>query len=179
MYQQAKLKDPRLTWWSFKSQFDNSDGDWQYQNWRDKLPENLKFETNDYNLYGAYQSGMSSHLEDDGQHHLGSRNSITGEILKSKDHPTFNKAIENEIKQGYYPIEKNGKVYTRRPLPDLDISGYAEGTDWVGERRFNKYGKEYTDWDYVNADDISDIGSPVVNGGFLPTTYVTGKYIFN
>jgi len=118
---------------------------------------------------------MSSHLEDDGQHHLGSRNSITGEILKSKDHPTFNKAIENEIKQGYYPIEKNGKVYTRRPLPDLDISGYAEGTDWVGERRFNKYGKEYTDWDYVNADDISDIGSPVVNGGFLPTTYVTGN----
>lgn len=175
MYQQAKLKDPRLTWWSFKSQFDNSDGDWQYQNWRDKLPENLKFETNDYNLYGAYQSGMSSHLEDDGQHHLGSRNSITGEILKSKGHPTFNKAIENEIKQGYYPIEKNGKVYTRRPLPDLDISGYAEGTDWVGERRFNKYGKEYTDWDYVNADDISDIGSPVVNGGFLPTTYVTGN----
>lgn len=69
---------------------------------------------------------MQPELNEDGTYHLGSRDPYTGRILKSKQHPTYQKAIESEISAGYFPYEKNNITYTKTYSP-VDISGYADG----------------------------------------------------
>lgn len=84
-----------------------------YNQWRESLPDNLKKETSDYDLYGAYKAGMEPRLEDDGYYHLGSRDPKTGRILKLPQHPTYLKALNEDAKLGYFPIKsKNGYTYT-------------------------------------------------------------------
>nr|DAD56669.1 MAG TPA: hypothetical protein [Caudoviricetes sp.] len=96
------------------------------------LPSNLA-DTPDwqYNNVGAWSGGLTPELNEDGYYHLGSRNPITGEILKPKTHPTYQKAIENDIAAGYYPYEKNGRTYTKTYSPTGDLSGYADGTEGI------------------------------------------------
>lgn len=85
---------------------------WQYQTWKDKLPYNLRIDTKDYDLYGAYLSGAQPILSNDGYYHLPSRDPKTGRILKSPNHPTFRQALEEDHKLGYEPVWRNGEVYT-------------------------------------------------------------------
>lgn len=89
-----------------------------YEGWKKKLPLNLQ-DTTSYNLKSAYESGLQPELID-GEYHLPSRNPITGEILKFKDHPTFDLAIEEDKKLGYLPyIDNEGKIYTFNKKPNM------------------------------------------------------------
>lgn len=88
-----------------------------YNQWRQSLPSNLQNETLDYDLYGAFQAGLQpQYNEGDGSYHLGSRDPETGKILKKINHPTFSKAIYSDMELGYYPIYKDGEIYTEQPL---------------------------------------------------------------
>ena len=73
-YQKAKSKDPDLTWWGYRSQKYDEDTDFQYQNWKNSLPDNLQepqtvsppyreFKEGEYNLYGAYQGGAQPRMQ--------------------------------------------------------------------------------------------------------------------
>lgn len=179
-YQQAKSKDPSLHFWDFKAATDEGDNDPNYIEWRESLPENLRTtDEREYNLYGAYQAGLQPHLESDG-YHLPSRRPDTGEILKSKDHPTYQKALDSDRKAGYYPIERAGKTYTRALRPSADISGYAFGTDENGvinyspgaAQQYTSDGRLKTIADYINEDVVDQ---PYWNGGTLPAIEVSGR----
>lgn len=124
-YKQARESNPQLKYWDWKKE-----NDLGYQLYKNNLPSNLQVETDDYDLYGAYESNMQPELNEDGTYHLGSRDPYTGRILKSKQHPTYQKAIESEMSAGYFPYEKNNVTYTKTYSP-VDISGYADGTDKV------------------------------------------------
>lgn len=118
MYQfkQARESNPQLSYWE----------------WKNSLPDNLAHTPDwQYNNFGAYTGGLKPELNEDGYYHLGSRNPYTGEILKPKSHPTYDKAIQNDVAAGYFPYEKNGITYTKTYSPTGDISGYANGTDGV------------------------------------------------
>ena len=128
-YKQARESNPQLKYWDWKKE-----NDLGYQLYKNNLPSNLQVETDDYDLYGAYESNMQPELNEDGTYHLGSRDPYTGRILKSKQHPTYQKAIESEISAGYFPYEKNNVTYTKTYSP-VDISGYADG----GEVKDNTY----------------------------------------
>jgi hypothetical protein len=45
---------------------------------------------------------------------------------------TYQIALDADKSAGYYPVEKNGKTYTRQYLPSNDVSGYSDGTDTDG-----------------------------------------------
>lgn len=128
-YKQARESNPQLKYWDWKKE-----NDLGYQLYKNNLPSNLQVETDDYDLYGAYESNMQPELNEDGTYHLGSRDPYTGRILKSKQHPTYQKAIESEMSAGYFPYEKNNVTYTKTYSP-VDISGYADG----GEVKDNTY----------------------------------------
>lgn len=84
-----------------------------YNQWRESLPTNLRQETPDYDLYGAYKAGAQPSLEDDGKYHLSSRDPYTGRILKRPQHETYTKAIIEDAKIGYFPTKSlNGYTYT-------------------------------------------------------------------
>lgn len=115
-YKKAREENPQLSYWQ----------------WKMDLPDNLANTPDwEYNNIGAWSGGLQPTLEDDGYYHLGSRNPYTGEILKPKQHPTYQKAIESEIEAEYYPYEKNGVTYTKTYSPIGDLSGYADGTDGI------------------------------------------------
>lgn len=120
-YKQARENNPQLKYWDWKKE-----NDLGYQLYKNNLPSNLQVETDGYDLYGAYESNMQPELNEDGTYHLGSRDPYTGRILKSKQHPTYQKAMESEISAGYFPYEKNNITYTKTYSP-VDISGYADG----------------------------------------------------
>jgi len=49
--------------------------------------------------------------------HMGSRNPQTGQILKGKNHPTFNKTAEGERQAGYEMYKgDDGKYYSRKAI---------------------------------------------------------------
>lgn len=134
-YKQARESNPQLKYWDWKKE-----NDLGYQLYKNNLPSNLQVETDDYDLYGAYESNMQPELNEDGTYHLGSRDPYTGRILKSKQHPTYQKAIESEISAGYFPYEKNNVTYTKTYSP-IDISGYADGSSGIpGEWKRNPDG---------------------------------------
>lgn len=134
-YKQARENNPQLKYWDWKKE-----NDLGYQLYKNNLPSNLQVETDDYDLYGAYESNMQPELNEDGTYHLGSRDPYTGRILKSKQHPTYQKAIESEISAGYFPYEKNNITYTKTYSP-IDISGYAGGSSGIpGEWKRNSDG---------------------------------------
>ena len=88
-----------------------------YNQWRSTLPKNLQTETPDYDLYGAFKAGLQPEWNDeDKSYHLGSRDPKTGRILKKPGHPTFGQTIYNDMLLGYYPIYKDGEIYTENPF---------------------------------------------------------------
>jgi len=87
-----------------------------------KLNPNLSVETKDYNLKGAYEGGLEPELTNNNgikEYHLGSRNPKTGEILKSKNHPTYDLFLKGEKEAGYEVYEKDGKTYSRNNKEDI------------------------------------------------------------
>lgn len=78
-YKQARENNPQLKYWDWKKE-----NDLGYQLYKNNLPSNLQVETDDYDLYGAYESNMQPELNEDGTYHLGSRDPYTGRILISK-----------------------------------------------------------------------------------------------
>lgn len=88
-----------------------------YNQWRSTLPKNLQTETPDYDLYGAFKAGLQPEWNDeDKSYHLDSRDPKTGRMLKKPGHPTFGQAIYNDMLLGYYPIYKDGEIYTENPF---------------------------------------------------------------
>lgn len=86
-----------------------------YQSWKDKLPDNLKYtDENEYDLRGAYKAGMEPQWNTkDKSYHLGSRDPYSGRILKSPHHPTYLEALVTDASMGYYPsIDNKGNTYT-------------------------------------------------------------------
>ena len=60
-----------------------------YEEWKANLPENLRTETKDYNLKGAYEAGLQPVWDEETKsYHLSSVNPKSGYWLKSMDHPT-------------------------------------------------------------------------------------------
>ena len=104
-----------------------------YNKYKNNLPNNLKHEDYTYDLYGAFKAGLNPELQSDGTYHLGSRDPKTGKILKSTAHPTFSKAVYEDMKMGYYPVYKNGNIYTKNPFQ------YKSGKDsiWDKYSKFN------------------------------------------
>ena len=86
-----------------------------YQSWKDKLPNNLKYtDESEYDLRGAYKAGMEPQWNNkDKSYHLGSRDPYSGRILKSPHHPTYLEALVTDASMGYYPsIDNKGNTYT-------------------------------------------------------------------
>ena len=86
-----------------------------YQSWKDKLPNNLKYtDESEYDLRGAYKAGMEPQWDNkDKSYHLGSRDPYSGRILKSPHHPTYLEALVTDASMGYYPsIDNKGNTYT-------------------------------------------------------------------
>lgn len=123
-YKKFKAENPGKSYWDWKASIHQKDTDWGYYGWKNNLPQNLKEETSTYDLYGAYKAGLTPRMEEDGYYHLGSRDPYTGRILKTKEHDTYNKAIDGDVSIGYYPYEKDGWTYTKGLSPLGDISGY-------------------------------------------------------
>lgn len=115
-----------------------------YEQWGDrirKIAPNLDYtKDGDYNYRGAYEAGLEPvEVDNNGvkEYHLGSRNPKTGEILKYRSHPTFNQAISEDVKMGYVPYEKDGRIYTvdrkSKEYKDLYDSGKLLGYDRVND----------------------------------------------
>ncbi len=115
-----------------------------YEQWGDrirKMSPNLDYtKDGDYNYRGAYEAGLEPvEVDNNGvkEYHLGSRNPKTGEILKYRSHPTFNQAISEDVKMGYVPYEKDGRIYTvdrkSKEYKDLYDSGKLLGYDRVND----------------------------------------------
>lgn len=110
---------PAESLFKFKSGKDNSiiQNTSAYNQWCSTLPKNLQTETPDYDLYGAFKAGLQPEWNDeDKSYHLGSRDPKTGRMLKKPGHPTFGQAIYNDMLLGYYPIYKDGEIYTENPF---------------------------------------------------------------
>ena len=97
-YKKAREENPQLSYWQ----------------WKMNLPDNLANTPDwEYNNIGAWSGGLQPTLEDDGYYHLGSRNPITGEILKSENHPSFKKSVDADMAMGYETYRgKDGKIYS-------------------------------------------------------------------
>ncbi len=96
----------------------------KYNEWVSNLPKNLQNSPN-YDLYGAWKSGATPTLEEDGFYHLPTRDPNTGLILKRDFHPTLLEGLAFDIDAGYYPKRENGRYYTRswqdfKTVPEYD-----------------------------------------------------------
>lgn len=96
----------------------------KYNEWVSNLPKNLQNSPN-YDLYGAWKSGATPELQDDGFYHLPTRDPNTGLILKGDFHPTLLEGLAFDIDAGYHPKRENGRYYTRswqdfKTVPEYD-----------------------------------------------------------
>jgi hypothetical protein len=67
-----------------------------------------KKQNSDYDIDRALELGYGR----DKSGHMYSRDYETGRILKSKNHETYQQALDDDRKIGYYPVEHNGQTYT-------------------------------------------------------------------
>jgi hypothetical protein len=82
----------------------NAFDEMRFQIWRSSLPKNLQSDTDEYDLRGAYKSGMEpEYVDEDKSYHLFSIDPTTGRYLKAQYHPTFDYALDSDIKAGYVP----------------------------------------------------------------------------
>jgi hypothetical protein len=85
----------------------------EFQKWRKNQPPNLQADNNSYDLRAAWKDGMKAeYVSEDNSYHLPGRTK-DGRIIKSNNHPTFKKALDTDMDQGYMPIPKNGQMYTK------------------------------------------------------------------
>lgn len=156
-YKQARENNPQLKYWDWKKE-----NDLGYQLYKNNLPSNLQVETDDYDLYGAYESNMQPELNEDGTYHLGSRDPYTGRILKSKQHPTYQKAIESEISAGYfpYPVIKQLDAKAKMQAKDAAVNRYITRRQPAG----------YDDFEYQINRNLTEIDYPT-------TRHELGHYV--
>lgn len=173
-FKKAREANPQLSYWE----------------WKNSLPDNLA-NTPDwqYNNIGAWTGGLEPEMHEDGYYHLGSRNPQTGEILKPKSHPTYQKALESDANAGYFPYEKNGRTYTKTYAPTGDLSGYADGTEGIKmtpeqEKKFLKDRQKYAAMsgaispvlDIRTAADFTPIGNAIASKEIYDATS-SGNYL--
>lgn len=179
----------------FFQQGGNVNEKYAYQEWVKTLPHNLRKETKDYNLFEAWKGGLSPEFVN-GEWHLGSRNPKNGNLLKSPNHPTYNKMIEGEIKAGYTPSIKlnNGFLFSfqqgGQQLPHEMIhdpnakQAEIEGEEFV----YNRQGIDDTTFkmlDNKGVDKKSEYGllakgNPHTKGGISISqgdAYIASKYL--
>jgi hypothetical protein len=118
----------------------NPDQEFVFQEWKKTLPENLQSDTEMYDLRGAWLSGeqpeYTSEINRFGnvsrEAHLFSRNPNTGQILKSPNHPTYDKTLNSEFRQGYYPSMdvKTGTMYTQPYTKPLSPRPFATNQEY-------------------------------------------------
>jgi len=136
------------------------DTDPRYKEYKEKLNllnQGLGEETSDYNLKGAYDAGLVPFVAPDGQFHLGSRNPRTGEILKTSEHKSWDKMVEEEDRVGYELYQKDGKWFSRKKkeednvwknkefITDLKRNVHARSTTYVDTPEIENY--PYTETD--------------------------------
>jgi hypothetical protein len=133
-----------------------SNKDYVYNAWRKSLPENLRNESEGYNLRGAWEGGLEpEYVTDDMAFHLSSRNPNTGEILKSPGHDTYNMAIEGDIRMGYTPRVdlRTGKIYTTNSN-DPVLEGPFKNVFAKGGKMIKRANGSYSQrglWDNIRA----------------------------
>ena len=95
----------------------------------------------------------------DDKGHLPSRDPTTGRILKGKQHPTFQEAIEQDKKSGHYVIEQPDGVYTINPDTGPGTVYFKEGGGYVPEeevmRRYQP--KPFTEPSPEDRDIVEDL----------------------
>lgn len=86
-----------------------------YWDWRDNLPDNLKYtDDTEYDMEAAYDSGAQpEYVEEDNLYHLPTRDPDTGKIFKKSIHSTFWKGLTEDMKLGYKPYFIGDDVYTK------------------------------------------------------------------
>lgn len=94
-----------------------------YSKWKQALPENLKYETDDYDLVGAYLSGMTP-TRVGKEMHLYSRDPSDGRILKSPTHPTYGLAVYGDIINGGTMESIEGVTHTHPSFADQSIDRF-------------------------------------------------------
>jgi hypothetical protein len=104
----------------------------RFQAWRKSAPSNLRIDDpSTYNLRGYWEAegepdsfNYSQPKHKDGTYHAYSRSPKTGELLKTENHPSFYKAIEEDKKIGFnaYRNKTTGKIHTFDKVP--------QGKEW-------------------------------------------------
>jgi hypothetical protein len=79
-----------------------------YNNLPTSYQNGSKKQNSDYDIDRALELGYGR----DESGHMYSRDYETGRILKSKNHETYQQALDDDRKIGYYPAEHNGQTYT-------------------------------------------------------------------
>ena len=158
-----------------------------------KLAPNLDYTKDNgiYNYRGAYEAGLEPEwVEEDKSYHLGSRNPITGEILKSEKHPSFKQSVDADMKIGYETYRGiDGKIYSHDrayldknkdkvkeylgtysggTLPEVEVT--AEAPEWVKDKKTKKLDKinwyeslNYKKWGLNDYSDYSSFNSAFRN----------------
>lgn len=105
----------------------------EYRASLEALQPGLGTETSDYNLRGAWEGGLEPQKVEDGTYHLGSRNPKTGLLLKSVDHPTFDKMIEGERQAGYEVYQDDNGSYYSYKSANLMLDDFKKSVDFPPE----------------------------------------------
>lgn len=140
----------------------------KYNEWVDNLPKNLQNSPN-YDLYGAWKSGATPELQDDGFYHLPTRDPNTGLILKGDFHPTLLEGLAFDIDAGYYPKRENGRYYTRSWQDFKTVPEYDGGkTPKVNSQEGQQYLLSYKDGNQTkilgrNIEECAEFANAVMN----------------
>jgi hypothetical protein len=110
-------------------------------------------ENQDYDIERALELGYGR----DASGHMYSRDYETGRILKSKNHETYQQALDDDRKIGYYPAEYNGQTYT---VPS--IGSPRKGPFSAEENAKRPHGRMQELTEFQNG------GSPKYQNGGLP-----------
>ena len=108
---------------NFKTQLEPLE-ELRFQKFFKTLPENLQTDDELYDIRGYWDAEHRPDKSNEdqpkvnGEYHAYSRHPITGKILKSPAHPTFDKAMENE---SHKRVDVFGNIYTG--IPKLEHGG--------------------------------------------------------
>lgn len=111
----------------------------KFQTFFATLPPNLRTDDSTYNIRGYWDAlGKPANFdyamprEEDGLYHAFSRHPRTGMLLKSPSHPSYQMALQQDIAQGYRPMQDpRGNVYTISP-EDMPTEGYFANYEYGG-----------------------------------------------
>lgn len=87
-----------------------------------------------------YETAKAAGLAPDETGHWPSRDPRTGVLLKGRQHPTFQKGVDEDQKLGYAMSKKDGRYVSAQPDPDEvpDVEVFREGSRYVPAARPGK-----------------------------------------